>query len=83
MIPAFRYARTSRMTPASSMRLLSLSIRMSWLTRSKNLAKSTSTTTRLPDWTYVCAALTASTPTGTKPVAVFAEGGVYQRLQHL
>ena len=60
MIPAFRYARISRMTPASSMRLLSLSIRMSWLTRSKNLARSTSTTTRLPDWTYARAALTAS-----------------------
>jgi hypothetical protein len=42
------------------MRFLSLSIRMSWLTRSKNLAKSTSTTTRLPDWRHARAGLTAS-----------------------
>jgi hypothetical protein len=42
------------------MRLLSLSIRMSWLTRSKSFARSTPTTTRLPACTYALAALTAS-----------------------
>gem|GEM_PF-3030015 len=60
MVPALRYARISRITPASSMRFVSRSIRMSWLTRSKNLARSTATTTRWPDWTYTRAALTAS-----------------------
>ena len=42
------------------MRLPSRSIRMSWLTRSKNFARSTSTTTRLPPCTAARAALTAS-----------------------
>ena len=60
MIPAFRYARTSRRTASSAMRLLSRSIRMSWLTRSKNFSRSTSTTTRLPDCTKPRAALSAS-----------------------
>ena len=45
-IVAAMLARTSRITPASSTRFLRRSIRMSWLTRSKNFDRSTSTTTR-------------------------------------
>jgi hypothetical protein len=58
---------------------------MSWLTRSKNFSRSTSTTIRRPDWTYACAAShrIMRTPSRSKAVAVFAEGGVHHRLQHL
>lgn len=40
------YARINRITSASWMRLFIRSFRMSWLTRSKNFSKSTSTTIR-------------------------------------
>ena len=46
MMPAFRYARISRMMPASAIRFYNRSINTSWLTRSKNFSGSTSTTVR-------------------------------------
>ena len=85
MIPLLRYARISRITPTSSMRLLNRSIRMSWLTRLKNFSRSTSTTTCRPACTCACAANTASCARrpGAKAVAVLAKSGVQNRLQHL
>jgi len=59
-IPALRYARMNRMTASPRMRRLRRSTQMSWLPRSMNFVRPTSTTMRLPDWTYTSVALTSS-----------------------
>ncbi len=58
---------------------------MSWFTRSKNVARSTSTTTRRPACTQVCAARThpPARTARTVTVGVLAEVRVQERLQHL
>ena len=85
MIPLFKYARTSRNTDVSLTRLLSRSIRMSWLTRSKNFSRSTSTTTRRPACTWARACFTASWAPrpGLKPWLLSLNVAVQHGLQHL
>jgi len=60
MTPLFRYARTSRITPAFPIHFCRRPIRMSRLTWSKNFSRSTSSTIRRPDWTSACARTIAS-----------------------
>jgi hypothetical protein len=83
-MPLVRYARTSRITPASATRFCKRSIRMSWLTRSKNFSRSTSTTTAGPiAHTLEPQNGPMRTAVRTEAVAVLAEGWIKHRLQHL
>ncbi|MGF6609145.1 hypothetical protein OKW45_004067 [Paraburkholderia sp. WSM4175] len=77
--------RISRIALASPIRFCRRSIRMSWLTRSKNFSRSTSTTIHRPDYTYDCAASTASCARrpGRKPQLCSLKEGSQNRLQHL
>src|SRR6266446_7724719 len=82
--PALRYPRMSRRTCRSETLAATAAISRSWLTRSKNLASSISTTNRYPSMTKACACATAWCGAARpEAVAVLAEGRVPLRLEPL